>query len=294
MEKPPEPPQPDRSETIDADGHTIYWELFGRGDREIVCFLNGLAMHTGAWYSFLPRLRPDYDVLLWDYPGQGRSTSHDVPYFLDRIASYLVKILDRIGTRRVHLVGISYGGFVALEFARQFQERLHTLTVSGILLSREKLFDMYQDLSLRFYAGGPAAFEIYTHYMYEKIFGEAFVRTVGDRLEDMRRNFHDRYKDRTAALVRLTQAQDPFFEALPSRMAEYAAIRTPALVIAAEDDRVIAPKVQRKIAEILPNSRFMVVPDSGHVVYLEKPDVFFSTIRTLFEGKSVAQRREES
>ena len=282
-----DPVEPDRAETLEADEHTIYWELFGTGDREVVCLLNGLAMHTAAWHGFLPRLRPDYDVLLWDYPGQGRSTSLDVPYFVDRIASYLVRILDRIGVERVHLVGISYGGFVALEFARQFQDRLHTLAVSGILLSREKLFDMYQDLSLRFYAGGAEAFDLYTRYMYEKIFGESFVRAAADRLESMRQNFHDRYKDRTAALARLTRAQDPFFEALESRLDEYRAIRTPSLVIAAESDRVMSAAVQRKIAGILPNSRFELVLDSGHVVYLEQPDRFFSMVRQLFASKAV-------
>jgi 3-oxoadipate enol-lactonase len=288
MSKSDESPRPDRSETLEADEHTLYWELFGDGNREVVCLLNGLAMHTAAWHGFLPRLRPDYDVLLWDYPGQGRSSTADVPYRLDRIASYLVRILDRIGVERIHLVGISYGGFVALEFARQFQERLHTLTVSGILLSRERLFDLYQQLSLRFYAGGPGAFELYTHYMYEKIFGEAFVASVGEeRLEGMRRSFYERYADRSAALVRLTQAQDPFFAELVSRMGEYRAILTPCLVIAAEEDRVIAPKVQRKIASILPSSRFELIPDAGHVAYLEKPDHFFGILRRLFQEKAV-------
>ena len=281
------PPQPDRAEYLEAGEHMLYWELFGDGSREIVCLLNGLAMHTPAWYGFLPRLRPDYDVLLWDYPGQGRSSTADVPYYLDRIASYLVRILDRIGAERIHVVGISYGGFVALEFARQFQERLHTLVVSGILLSRETLFDMYEQLSLRFYAVGPEAFELYTHYMYEKIFGEAFVASVGERLETMRRSFFERYKDRTEALVRLTRAQDPFFAALESRMDEYRAIATPTLVLAAEDDRVIAPKVQRKIASILPNSRFEVIADAGHVAYLERPDVYFAKVRELFASKAV-------
>jgi 3-oxoadipate enol-lactonase len=280
-------PQPDRTGVLEADEHTLHWELFGSGDREIVCMLNGLAMQTPAWYSFLPRLQPDYDVLLWDYPGQGQSSTADVPYRIDRIASYLAQILDRIGADRIHLVGISYGGFVALEFARQFQERLHTLAISGILLSRETLFDMYQDLSLRFYAGGPAAFDLYTRYMYEKIFGEVFVAAVGDRLEGMRRNFYERYRDRTTALVRLTEAQNPFFDALASLEDEYRAIATPTLVIAAEDDRVVAPKVQRKIVDLLPNSRFELIVDAGHVAYLEKPDEFFGLLRDLFVTKRV-------
>ena len=281
-------PQPDRAEKIQADEHTLYFELFGDGTREVVCLLNGLAMQTSAWHGFLPRLRPDYDVLLWDYPGQGQSSTVDVPYHLDRIAAYLTQILDRIGVERIHLVGISYGGFVALEFARQFQERLLTLNISGILLSHETLFDMYEDLSLRFYAGGPDAFDLYTRYMYEKIFGETFVASVGsERLEKMRRSFYDRYKDRTQALVRLTQAQDRFFAELESRRSEYEAIKTPALILAGENDRVISAKVQSKIASILPDSRFEVIPDTGHVVYIERPDVYFGKLREFFAARRV-------
>ena len=37
---------PDRSGEIEADGHTIHWEYFGKGDREAICLLNGLAMGT--------------------------------------------------------------------------------------------------------------------------------------------------------------------------------------------------------------------------------------------------------
>src|SRR5204862_6973209 len=113
------------------------------------------------------------------------------------MAGYVVRIVDEIGAARIHLVGISYGGFVALEFARQFSSRLHTLVLSGIILSHETLFDMYEELSLRFYRGGPEAFELYTRYMYEKIFGEAFVNAVGaELLESARQSFHQRYRDR--------------------------------------------------------------------------------------------------
>lgn len=284
-------PQPDRTGFLTADDHRLYWELFGSGEREVVCLLNGLAMHTGAWYGFLPRLRPEYDVLLWDYPGQGRSSTENVPYHLDRIASYLARILDGIVVERIHLVGISYGGFVALEFGRLFPARLHTLTLSGIILSHETLFEMYEDLSLRFYRGGADAFDLYTRYMYEKIFGESFVRAVGaERLETMRHNFHQRYCDRTTALIRLTEAQDPFFAALDARLPEYAAITAPALVVAGDEDRVMSPKAQRKITTVLPNSRFEVIEDSGHVVYLEQTDLFFALMLELMRSKSIHNR----
>jgi pimeloyl-ACP methyl ester carboxylesterase len=269
------------------DGHRVHWEYFGEGRREAVCLLNGVGMSTTSWYGFLPRLQPELDVILYDYPGQGRSSSEDVPCFIPRFCDYLTAIVDELGIAKFHLMGISYGGFVGLDYARLHQERLHTLTISGILLSHETLFDMYQQLSLRFYTSGPLAFEIYTHYMYEKIFGESFVRQLRPRLEKMRQGFHDRWQDRLHCLVRLTQAQDPFFESLEANLPGYGAIRTPTLIMAGAEDRAIPPWVQRKITGILPNTRFLEVPDSGHVVYLEKSDVFFDNLKRLAHARTL-------
>src|SRR5512142_1841960 len=133
---------PDHSGHIEADGQRIFWERFGTGERDTLCLLNGLAMHTKAWYAFVPMLSDEFDVLLWDYLGQGESSAEDVPYEIPRFCDYLATILDRLSLARVHLMGISYGGFVGLDFARRYQHRLHTLTVSGILLSHEVLFQM--------------------------------------------------------------------------------------------------------------------------------------------------------
>jgi 3-oxoadipate enol-lactonase len=264
----------------------IFWEYFGDGRREAVCLLNGLAMHTKAWYPFLERLLPDFDVLLYDYPGQGESTSRDEPVEIPEIAGCLAMLADRLGLAKLHVVGVSYGGFVAEEFARLYQDRLHTLTLSGILLSRERLFDMYQALSLRFYGGGPALFPLYTHYMYEKIFGEDFVSAVGPaRLEGMRQRFEDRYIGRIFSLVRLTEAQDLFFASLDDHLPHYRAIRTPTLLMPGADDRAIPVPMQRKIAGILPDTRWHPIPRSGHVVYLEKPDAFWPALRAFMAAK---------
>ncbi|MCB1054227.1 MAG: alpha/beta fold hydrolase, partial [Acidobacteria bacterium] len=157
---------PDRSGHLEHGGRSLWWELFGTGEKPVVCLLNGLAMHTGAWHGFLDELRPDHDVLLWDYPGQGRSSCPDEPYLIPELCAHLAAILDHLRIARIHLVGVSYGGFIALDFARLYTERLSTLTLSGILLSHERQFEMYQDLSLRFYRSGAEAFEIYTHYLY--------------------------------------------------------------------------------------------------------------------------------
>ena len=211
-------PEPARPE------HRIWWELHGTGEREVVCLLNGLAMHTKAWTSFLEDLG-GYDVLLYDYLGQGASSSPDEPVTIPQLAGELRAILDHLGVERAHVMGVSYGGFVALDFARLHGDRLDTLTLSGILLSHERVFELYQEMSLRFYAGGRELFPLYTQYLYEKIFGERFLRAVEPAaLDAMRQRFVERYIGRIHSLVRLTEAQNPFFDGLDQRLPEYRAV----------------------------------------------------------------------
>jgi 3-oxoadipate enol-lactonase len=279
---------PTREGFIEAGGHRIHWEHFGDGAREAICLLNGLALSTKAWYAFLPRLHPEFDVVLYDYLGQGQSSEPDEPYSITGFADDLAAIMDVLGIGALHLMGISYGGFVALEFARLHHRRLHTLTLSGILLEPEELFEMYEALSLLFYRRGPEVFDIYTHYLYEKIFGEAFVREVTrEGLEPMRRRFVERYRDRLHCLIRLTEAQDPFFAAVSGRMPEYRAVPTPTIVMPGDQDRTIPLWQQRKLLDVFSNSRWLPIPDCGHVAYLERPDVFFGNLMAFMRARSV-------
>jgi len=283
-----EQPQPTRSGFIHQDGHDVWYEYFGDGTREAVALLNGLAMSTRAWYGFLPLLADEYDVLLYDYLGQGESSKPDAPYSITRIAQYLTAIMDELGVEKIHSMGISYGGFIALEHARQFHRRLHTLTLSGIILSREELFEQYEAISLRFYRESPERFDLYTEYMYEKIFGEPFVRRVTRAgLEPMRQRFVERYRDDVHCLIRLTEAQEEYFGSLDDRMPEYRAVTTPVLIMPGEQDRAIPLWAQKKMLDVFPNSRWELIPEAGHVVYLERPEVFFPTLKAFMRAKSV-------
>ncbi len=58
-------------------------------------------------------------------------------------------------------------------------------------------------------------------------------------------------------------------------------------LVAGSQDRAIPLWQQRKICQILPNSRWLEIEDSGHVVYLERPDVFFPLLRELMVSRSI-------
>jgi len=279
---------PDKSGYLEIeDNQKIYWEYFGNGEKEALCLLNGLAMKTESWYSFLQYVHPEYDIILYDYLGQGKSSCEDRSYSITAFAGYLSQIMDHLGIDKIHAMGISYGGFIGAEFARLFPQKLHTLTISGILLDREVSFDLYHELSIQFYTNGPKAFEIYTHFMYEKIFAEPFLRKFLDKLPAMRKRFYENYIHRLHCLVRLTEAQTPHFAQIEEKIKQWKKVRIPVLVLAGRDDRAVPIWMQKKIPSILPHCRYLEIPDCGHMVYMEETNFFFRTLRSFMHSKKV-------
>lgn len=273
---------------VENGSRQIYWEYFGKGEKEVVVLLNGVGMLTRSWYRNVPNLYPQYDVLLYDFFGQGRSSQEDEPYYIHKFAEYLIGIMDFLKIEKIHPIGVSYGGFIAADLGRLFQTRLHTLTLSGILLTRETLFQLYQEISLMFYRAPEPAFEIYTHYLYEKTFGENFASLIyGETMERTRSKFYDRYYDRKYCLIRLTEAQNAFFENIDREPGAYSLIQTPTLILTGEQDRAIPPWQQHKLLSILPNCRQIMLPECGHLTYQECGDIFWPTVLKFFETKSI-------
>jgi pimeloyl-ACP methyl ester carboxylesterase len=124
--------------------------------------------------------------------------------------------------------------------------------------------------------------------MYEKIFSERFVKNIPDeQLAAMRQRFYDRWVDYRYCLIRLTEAQDPFFANIEERVAGYREVMAPTLIMAGAHDRAIPLWQQDKLADVFPNSRYELVPESGHVVYIERPDIFFPALKRFMAAKSV-------
>jgi 3-oxoadipate enol-lactonase len=235
----------------------------------------------------VPQDHPELAAPLSASPGLGGPPRRDAPCSIPAICESLVRILDRLEIDRVHTQGVSYGGFVTAELGRLFPDRIHTQTLSGILLARTHTFRMYQELSLAFYAHGRDGFDLYTRYLYEKIFSEKFLSRIHDKVERMRGKFHDAFRDHVYSLTRLTEAQDALLADLEANLPGYRAVTAPTLVIAGEHDRCVPAWAQEALTAIYPESRFVLLPRCGHLTYFEEPDAFWGHLRGLTRAKSI-------
>lgn len=267
---------------VQVEEHKYYWERHGATGRPTLVFLNGMASSTASWSKYLSFVSDAFDVILYDYLGQGKSDAPDVPYGIGQFADALDAVLNVNNVSNAWLAGASYGGFVALEMLRLHPDKVRGLFLSGVLLERAHLFEMYLDLSLRWYRELP--FEVYPDYLYEKMFSEKYVRDHGDAVESAKHHMAG-FKDKVYRLVRLMEAQRGWLMALNERRSEYAEKSIPAFVLAGAQDRLIPPWFQEAAASAL-GARFETVPECGHPVYLERTDLFFDRLLTFAGAQS--------
>src|SRR5271169_3954286 len=100
-------------------------------EAQTILLLHGNAESGAAWYGWVPDLARHYRVVRPDMRGFGASTAmpRDFPWTLDRLIEDFTSLMDRLESRRFHLVGAKIGGTIARAFAARRPERAQTLTV---------------------------------------------------------------------------------------------------------------------------------------------------------------------
>ena len=102
---------------IEVEGHQIAYEK--KGDGPAVVLLHG---YVGDWRTFRPQvdaLSDEFTVVAWDAPGFGRSSDPPESFRYPEFADCLAEFINALGLRRPHIVGLSFGGGLALEFYRR-------------------------------------------------------------------------------------------------------------------------------------------------------------------------------
>lgn len=116
---------------VRANGIDFYCEWHGSEGKEVVIFNNGLLMNTSGWVYQKSIISRHYRVLLYDCRGQGQTEHPLSSYSLSVHVDDLKALMDVLAINTAHMVGISYGGEIALLFASQWPQRVKSLFISS-------------------------------------------------------------------------------------------------------------------------------------------------------------------
>ncbi|MGH9057994.1 MAG: alpha/beta fold hydrolase, partial [Acidimicrobiales bacterium] len=125
--KPTKPADQVPVEHISLHGEDVAYRRGGEGPALLL--LHGIAGSSGTWIAAMRLLRRDHTVLAPDFFGHGKSAKPMGDYSLGNQASALRDFLRVLDIERVTVVGQSFGGGVAMQFAYQFPELCERLVL---------------------------------------------------------------------------------------------------------------------------------------------------------------------
>ncbi len=271
-------PSPEQfaTEQVSIHGQRVCYRRGGAGP--VLLLLHGIGDSSRAWVPAMRLLQRTYTVLAPDLPGHGNSSNPLGDYSLGSHASSMRDLLNLLSIERVTVVGQSFGGGVAMQFAYQFPslcERLVLVDSGG--LGREV------NWILRL-ATVPAA-----EYVMPVLF-PAFMRRWGDPVARFLGDWGIRnataaemwrsYRSLTdpgnrAAFVRTARAViDPGGQSVSAVNRLYLVAQMPTLIVWGGQDKIIPLVHASQAHEAIPNSRLEVMEGVGHNPHMDDPAQF--------------------
>jgi len=247
---------------------SLYYEVHGRG--EPVVLVNGIFMNTKSWYAQTTHLvNSNYSVVLHDMRGQWNSDKplDETQYSLEIHVEDLKNLLNHLNVEKVHLVGTSYGGVVAMLFTLKHPEYVNDLTV---ITSVSEVMPELKVKILRWLEGALTgdARRFVLSWINDVYSDDFIVKSGGEVLVNKLVNLYSSGFDFNAAAKLLKTSLSLESKPLTPYLRE---INVPTLVVAADEDRIMPPKYSKAIAENIKGSSLVIVKESGHAVIIEKP-----------------------
>src|SRR5260370_7896062 len=112
---------------LNANGIDINYEIEGEGP--VVTFSHSLACNLSMWDAQVRALKSRYRVLRYDTRGHGQTGAPAGAYTLDQLAEDLKGLLDGLGIRETHFVGLSMGGMIGQVFALKHPAMIQSLVL---------------------------------------------------------------------------------------------------------------------------------------------------------------------
>ena len=248
---------------VDVPGAKIFYRDSGGGGAPVV-FLHAFTGSAEVWEHQIPAFtRAGYRFIAYDRRGFGRTVA-DANGPASTGADDLLALADHLKIGKFHLVGTAGGGFVAIDFALSYPERLRSFT---LLCSTGGIQDKdYVDATRRM---RPEGFDKLPRSFLELSPSYRFANPEGlARWSEFERTNRAPEAVRGPAQASKNQVT----------LAALEGIRIPTLVIAGDADLYAPPALMRRIADHIQGAQFAVIPDAGHSVWWELPDQFNRTV----------------
>lgn len=238
-----------------------------RDDAPWITFVHGAGGSSTIWFKQIKAFASEYNLLMVDLRGHGGSKDHKTKqkgrYSFSEIGDDIIEVMDHAGVQQSHFVGISLGTVIIRDLAERYPHRVSSLVMGGAV--------MKLNLRSRFLMNIARLSKSVIPYMFLYSFF-AFIVMPKKNHKESRLLFINEakklYQKEFKKWVTLFTTLNPLVAFF--RMKE-THVRT--LYIMGAEDYMFLPAIQ-KLTGHHRNAQLHIIPDCGHVVNVEQPDIF--------------------
>ncbi len=285
---------------ITIDGVNIFVLPVGDAQRYPLFVLHGgPGLDHTEMHPWLDQLSDAFHLLYVDLRGQGRSQRVDpATLSLSLFAADVTRLAQALGLRDYAVLGHSFGSFVTLAHAIEQGSASHYIISSGTASFAKSAPEIERNLA----TFEPVALREQVTQSWAL---EPHARTQGDvaRLMEMQMPFHFATTESVAYRHYMEIEAEGQAIYAPEVLAYFAAneyaieyedrlseIHQPTLILAGQYDRTCTPRAARDLHAGIPGSELVILPDAGHMTYVEQPELYFAALRAFFTHHPLPQR----
>jgi proline iminopeptidase len=267
-----------------ADGRRLAFRRLGSGPT-LVCHGGGPGF-SSLYLDDLAGLGAELELVLLDPRGTGESDRPTDPraYQVEDYVSDLEELRAHLGLERMHLLGHSHGGVVAMAYGATHPDHVERLILASTLACTSPEHTQAMEAGVEKHADEPwyedakAALEAETaaDFQSDDELGELAIREFPF--------YFAQYGEQERAYLETLRADTPNADALRlfnneiwetfDLRPQLPRITAPTLVITGQDDFITGPVSAAEIGAVMPEAQTVVLPETGHFIFVEAPDAF--------------------
>jgi aminoacrylate hydrolase len=233
---------------------SLYYERQGMGFP--VLFISGLGGYASFWQEQVGAFAKRFEVITFDHRGIGQSDPARMGYTVDRMAVDAVALMDALEIRRAHIVGHSTGGAVAQVLAIENPNRLASVVLSATWTKADayfrRLYALRKEILERL---GPSSYVQSATLVW---YPSWWIAHNNERARQIEAQNLATFAP-TEIVINRIDAMLAF-----DRTRDLGRIKTPTLVIGAEDDIVTPSYYAEELARLIPGAEIKLFPRGGH------------------------------
>jgi 3-oxoadipate enol-lactonase len=254
------------------DGMTVGYTDQGNGTPLV--FIHAFPLSKTMWQPQVDALKDTYRVITIDLGGHGESDIVLWNDSLDGYAKNIIRLLDHLEIAQAVFVGLSMGGYTLFSIYRHYADRVKALVLADTRAQADTEEGKAGRQSMAEVAFKDSASAI-ADLMLPKLLAPATIEQRPEIVEQVRQMI---LQTSTAGIVVDLVAM----AARPDSTDLLSTITCPTLVIVGEDDQATPVAESQYIAQRIPGSTFVTIPQAGHLSNFEQPAAFNQALNSFF------------